>query len=373
MKMNWEEKRLGEVIKLEYGKPLPNDKRKSDGLYPVYGANGEISRSDEYYFDKYSIIVGRKGSAGEVKLSDNHFWPLDVTYFVTYDESRYDLVFLYYLLIFLDLPKLAKGVKPGINRNDVYEISVYIPPLPEQQRIVALLDQAFAAIDTAQKNTEKNLQNTQLLFEGYLNKVLSNPGQDWEKCKMVEVLLKTETINPTKNPDDYFDYIDVSSVNNQNYNIEITTKIKGIDAPSRARKLVNFGDVIFATVRPTLKRIAIIPEHLDGKICSTGYVVLKVTEKVINKYLFYFLLSNKFMNKMEQLQKGASYPAVTETDVKNQFLFYPKSPQEQKIIINKLDTLSNATNKLKAKYLRKLKVLEELKKSILQKAFVGDL
>lgn len=125
--MNWQTKKLGEVIKLEYGKPLLDSKRKSDGAYPAYGANGEKTRTDEYYYNKRSIIVGRKGSAGELRLTQEKFWPLDVTYFVTFDHSKYDLNFIYYLLSDLGLPKLAKGVKPGINRNEVYSIIVKTP------------------------------------------------------------------------------------------------------------------------------------------------------------------------------------------------------------------------------------------------------
>ena len=136
----WKKKKLGEIIKLEYGKPLPDSKRKSDGVYPVYGANGEKDRSNEYYYDKYSIIVGRKGSAGEINLTEERFWPLDVTYFVTFDLKKHDLNFIYYILNNLKLSKLAKGVKPGINRNEVYSIDVHIPLFSEQKSIVAKLD-----------------------------------------------------------------------------------------------------------------------------------------------------------------------------------------------------------------------------------------
>jgi len=136
-KAAWREQRIGQILKLEYGKPLDKKHRKENGLYPVYGANGEKARSDKYYFDKPSIIVGRKGSAGEVNLTESKFWPLDVTYFVTFDEHEYDLRFLYHLLIALDLPSLARGVKPGINRNEVYAKVVKVPLLPEQQRIVS--------------------------------------------------------------------------------------------------------------------------------------------------------------------------------------------------------------------------------------------
>ncbi len=83
MKNGWQTKSLGELIRLEYGKPLSDEKRKADGKYPVYGANGEKHRTDEYFHDKPSIIVGRKGSAGEINLTERKFWPLDVTYFVS--------------------------------------------------------------------------------------------------------------------------------------------------------------------------------------------------------------------------------------------------------------------------------------------------
>jgi type I restriction enzyme S subunit len=83
---------------------------------------------------------------------------------------------------------------------------------------------------------------------------------NWKIKTLGEVLLKTETINPANSPDEEFDYIDVSSVSNQTYAVEATQRLKGRDAPSRARRQVRSGDVIFATIRPTLKRI-------DGRQC----------------------------------------------------------------------------------------------------------
>ena len=137
---NWEEKKLGDFLKLEYGKPLDKKDRKENGKFPVYGANGEKDRTDKFYYDKSTIIIGRKGSAGELNLTESKFWPLDVTYFVTFDNKKYDLNFVYFLLSTLKLTKLAKGVKPGINRNDVYLINIFIPNLKDQKTIVAKLD-----------------------------------------------------------------------------------------------------------------------------------------------------------------------------------------------------------------------------------------
>ena len=129
----------------------------------------------------------------------------------------------------------------------------------------------------------------------------------WKSMKLIDVIQKTETINPQKKPDTSFEYIDVSSVCNQRFMIEGTSTIFGKNAPSRARKLIRTGDIIFATVRPTLKRIAQIPEHLDGQVCSTGYFVLRPKDFVKGRFLFYFLFTEKFVGAMENLQKGASY------------------------------------------------------------------
>lgn len=157
-------------MKFEYGKPLDNLKRKPEGKYPVYGANGVKDRSDEYYYDKPSIIVGRKGSAGELNYTEEKFWPLDVTYFVTYDIKKYDLNFIYYLLSKQKLPSLAKGVKPGINRNDIYAINIRIPNLSEQQLIVKKLDSLSQKTKKLVLIYNKKLKNLEELKQSILEK-----------------------------------------------------------------------------------------------------------------------------------------------------------------------------------------------------------
>ena len=147
-----------------------------------------------------------------------------------------------------------------------------------------------------------------------------------------EVLLKTEAFNPAITPDKEFDYIDVSSVSNESFEVEETQRLKGRDAPSRARRLVKTGDVIFATVRPTLKRIARVPVELDGQICSTGYFVMRPSAEIDEQYLFYSLFTDEFMNSMEALQKGARYPAVTDVEVRAQRLRYPPRPEQRRIV-----------------------------------------
>ena len=106
----------------------------------------------------------------------------------------------------------------------------------------------------------------------------------WEIKKLGDVLVKTESIDPTKNPNEDFTYLDVSSVNKETKEIENTTLLLGKDAPSRARKLVRTNDVIFATVRPTHNRVALITAEYDEQVCSTGYFVLRGKDFIYNQY-----------------------------------------------------------------------------------------
>jgi type I restriction enzyme S subunit len=154
----------------------------------------------------------------------------------------------------------------------------------------------------------------------------------WQTKKLGEVLERTETVNPLLCPNTEFDYIDVSSVSNTTLKIEATQRLKGKDAPSRARKLVRTNDIIFATIRPTLKRIAVVPQHLNEQVCSTGYFVLRPKQGMDHRFVFYSLFTANFIRQMESLQKGASYPAVTDGDVKAQEIPVPPLAEQQRIV-----------------------------------------
>ena len=164
----------------------------------------------------------------------------------------------------------------------------------------------------------------------YEERAMSKAGTgEWQTKTLGDVLLKTETTDPARSPQTGFDYIDVSSVSNETLSIQETQRLKGKDAPSRARRLVRANDVLFATIRPTLRRIAIVPEELDNQVCSTGYFVLRSKPDVDYRFVFYFLQTEDFMTSMETLQKGASYPAVTEGDVRSQLIPVPPLDEQQ--------------------------------------------
>ncbi len=170
---DWEKLNVGEIIKLEYGKALPYSDRCNNGENPVYGANGIKDRTNKYLYDKPSIIVGRKGSVGELNYVESKFWALDVTYYVKFDENQYNLNFLYYLLKRLKLQTLARGVKPGLNRNEVYNLNVAIPKINTQQQIVEKLDKLQEQVKSLEAIYEQKIKDLEELKQSILQKAFN--------------------------------------------------------------------------------------------------------------------------------------------------------------------------------------------------------
>lgn len=376
MSYKWEKKKLGEIIKLEYGKPLPSEKRNPKGKFPVYGANGEKDRTDEYYYNNPSIIVGRKGSAGEINFTENKFWPLDVTYFVTYNEKKYNLKFLYHLLSTLNLPKLAKGVKPGINRNDVYSIDVKTPTLPEQKRIVAVLNEAFDSIAKAKKNAEKNFTNAKELFESYLNEIFANPGDGWEKKKLGDFYEITSSKRVFKSEwkksgVPFYRAREIVKLAQQNYvNNELFISEDMYNLYAEKYGIPKEHDIMVTGVG-TLGICYVVKKN-DKFYFKDGNIIWFKRKNDINSQFVEYALKSNYLKKQINDNAGATVGTYTIIRAKNTVIPIP-TIYEQKIIVAKLDELSAETKRLEEIYRQKSADLDELKQSILNKAFNGEL
>jgi type I restriction enzyme S subunit len=158
-KQQWTVKPLGKVASFEYGKALPAKIRSDGGLIPVYGSNGITGYHDNPLITEQAIVIGRKGSAGALNIAIKPFWPTDVTYY-SIPPQYLDLKFYYLLLSTLGLDKLGKGIKPGLNRNEAYKLVITYPPLAEQKRIVAKVDELMAVCDAleAAQNSQRTLK-----------------------------------------------------------------------------------------------------------------------------------------------------------------------------------------------------------------------
>jgi type I restriction enzyme S subunit len=151
----WEKTTLGNVLPILYGKGLPKAKRDNSGSVAVYGSSGQVGNHSEALTTKASLIIGRKGSVGEVYYSTNPCWPIDTVYFVERKEGLY-LKFFEYLLKGLNLRQLDKSTAvPGLSRDDYNAVEVVVAPYNEQKRIVAEIEKQFSRLDEAVANLKR--------------------------------------------------------------------------------------------------------------------------------------------------------------------------------------------------------------------------
>ena len=182
--------------------------------------------------------------------------------------------------------------------------------------------------------------------------------EGWEYKKLGDICRKGKNIKwDDQTNDTSFRYIDLTSVDRNDLCIHNPQIITKDNAPSRAKQILQGGDIIFATTRPTLRRVSLIDEQYDGDICSTGFCVLRPQKEVKSKIIFYALLNDSFYKYIEPLQTGANYPAVTDNIVKNYIIPVPPLSEQQSIV----DYLDSAFAKIDAMKANAEKALNDAK------------
>ena len=152
-----------------------------------------------------------------------------------------------------------------------------------------------------------------------------------------------EKKDPTKNPTDSFIYVDISCVNVRFGVIENPRELTGEEAPSRARKLVKTNDIIISTCRPTRGAIAVIPQELNGQICSTGFSVLRAKERINPFFLHYALRLPSTLEQFRKWSTGSSYPAILDEDVEKTKIPVPDK-NTQDLIANQIHKANQIRN-----------------------------
>ncbi len=159
----------------------------------------------------------------------------------------------------------------------------------------------------------------------------------WVMTTIEAITLLVDKANPSEYPNKVFDYLDISSIDNSINRVTEPKAYLGAEAPSRARQLVFADDVLFSTVRTYLRNIALVPNQFSGQVASTGFCILRASTGTIGSFLFYYVLTDDFLEELGKLQRGVSYPAVRDTDVKSQPI--PLAPlNEQHRIVEAIET-----------------------------------
>ena len=373
MREEWEVKRLGDVATLQRGFDLPLQDRVP-GKVPIISSSGRSDTHRDAAVEGPGVVTGRSGSIGSVFFVEEGFWPLNTALYVK-DFHGNDPKYVYYLLIHLNLSRFASGSGvPTLNRNHVHDELVPVPPLPEQQRIVALLDEALAGLATAKANAERNLQNAREVFEAHLEVVIRSQQEGWEEKTLGELCTIARGGSPrpiseylTTEPSGV-NWVKISDATLSGKYIYKTAQAIKPEGVSRSR-MVNDGDFILSNSmsfgRPYIMRTSGCIH--DGWLVLSGYA-----SSLEQDYLYYVLGSGLVYRQFDYLAAGSTVRNLNIELASRVVL--PVPPKEiQRAIVKRVEYLSAETQRLTELYERKLVALDELKKTLLQQAFNGEL
>ncbi len=262
------------------------------------------------------------------------------------------------------------AAQPNLSAKSLSEFEIRFPPLPEQRRIVGILDEAFEGIATAKANAEKNLQNARALFESHLQSVFSQRGDRWVEKKLSDVCAITSTlVDPRKA--EFLDLIHVGAGNIESQTgVFVELKTAREEGLISGKFLFDDSMVLYSKIRPYLMKVA-RPDF--GGLCSADMYPLAPLPNVITRdYLFHLLLSKPFTEYAIKGSARAGMPKVNREHLFDYRVWLP-NVKVQTELAAKLDNLHQETQRLASIYERKLAALEALKKSLLDQAFSGKL
>jgi type I restriction enzyme S subunit len=370
MKQGWEIKKLGKVCRVIAGQSPEGKFYNNSGIgLPFY--QGKKEYGEKYIGEPttWTTKTTKEAEPGDVLISVRA--PVGPVNFSTQKicigrglaairaSELIDREFLFNFLLKHETEIIgnAGAVFNSISKNQIEAIVIPLPPLPEQQRIVAILDEAFAAIAKAKANAEQNLKNARELFESYLKSVFANKSEGWENTTLNQI---SENLDSRRVP------------------ITQNLRKKGSVPYYGASGIVDYVEdylfddnllLVSEDGANLLARTYPIAFSIEGKSWVNNHAhILKFKNMASQKFVEYYLNSIK----LDDYVSGMAQPKLNQKMLNSVLIPFPPLIEQQAIIEN-LNALAEKTKKLEAIYQTKLDDLEELKKSILHKAFAGEL
>ena len=397
MKSEWQTRKLGDLLEVQNGYAFSSKDYSESGHFIMRIGNvqnGYVALSNpkfinltadeklqRFVLSEGDILVSLTGNVGRVGVIQKEHLPAALNQRVARITINKDspatreflLFFLYSDWFREELIGAGHGAaQQNVSTKDLVEIQLPFPPLPEQKRIVGILDKAFAAISTAKENAEKNLQNARELFESYLQSVFANPGDGWEEKKLGKIGKAiygyTEKASFNKIGPKFLRITDIQD-GRVNWGTVPFCKINKTDLE---KYILTDGDIVFARTGATTGKSFLVRNPPQSVFASYLIKVHITNKELIPEYLFLFFQTKIYWDVINAGVSGSAQGGFNATKLSELSTPIPPLP-EQKHIVAKLDSLSAETKKLEAIYQQKISDLEELKKSILQKAFNGEL
>jgi len=333
------------------------------------------------------ILLAKNGTTGVGAIVDR-----DVVFdiYVSLAHIRVlDGILSSYMLYFINSPlakkqfnKRLKGMGvPNLHLKEIREVLIPFPTsLKEQKQIVTTLDKAFKQIDQAKANLEKNLNNAKELFQSKLNEVFSQRGEGWEEKTLKEITTKIGSGSTPRGGQSSYKESGISLIRSMNVHDDgfREKKLAFID-DEQALKLKNVTlekeDVLLNITGASVARCCIVPDNFLPARVNQHVSIIRLKENILHpSYLHYCLTAQENKNKLLNIgRQGATREAITKVQIENFIISYPKDMNRQLEVLEALHVIKEKSNLLEIHYQQKLNNLEDLKKSILQKAFKGEL
>ena len=341
--------------------------KQKNKVYDYYGAAGIIDKVDGFIFDERLLLIGEDGANLLSRSKDNAFFAegkywvnnhahvLDAT-----DKNLLDFVAIVINAMKLD-DYITGSAQPKLSQDNLNKIPIALPPLQEQERIVKELNHWFSLVDCIEYQKD-NLQNTinqtkskilDLAIHGKLvpqdptdepatellkrinpNAEITSDNGHYQKLPDGWILTRGKNIfNQMKSCQPFgeeFKYIDIDAIDNKQQKINKIKTIKVANAPSRASRYTQKGDVVFSMVRPYLRNIAIVPEN--NCIASTGFYVCSPKELLQTGFCYYLMVSDYVVNGLNQYMKGDNSPSINKKNVDDWFFPIPPLKEQHRIV-----------------------------------------
>jgi type I restriction enzyme S subunit len=385
--MGWSIEKLGDYCEVIAGQS-PEGKYYNDSGdgFPFYQGKKEFGSRFIGGPKKWTTKLTKKARAGDILMSVRA--PVGPINFSTQDvcigrglaairpAEKLDKNFLFYYLLSKqdEITGNEGAVFASINKSQIEALSFSYFDMNEQKRIVAILDQVFADIEQARAKTEQNLKNAHELFGSYLQQVFSQRGEGWVEAELFDHVKFIDYRGKTPNKTESGLRLITAKNVRMGY---VKTAPQEFVAPDSyddwmTRGIPQKGDVLFTTEAP-LANVAQLDTD-DKVVFAQRIITMQTNSEVLNStFLKYMLMSQPLQQRIHDKGTGATCTGIKASLLKKILIVFPASIKAQREYISILDSLTTQVKDLECIYAKKLSLLDELKKSILQKAFTGEL
>lgn len=380
--VEWEVQELSEILEICYGKSQ-KEVECNDGIYKILGTGGVIGYTNEFLWDKPSVLIGRKGTIDKPQYIEEPFWTVD-TLFYTKIKNQNIAKWIYYYLNNIDLKRYneATGV-PSLSVSNLNKIRVSRPTVAEQKKIVEII----STVDNQIENTDGLIEKTKELKKGLMQRLLTKGightefkkteigkiPNEWEVKSLEEISIGKGEYGINAAAKEYEQneprYLRITDIDD-NYKLS-NQEIKSVDADEDEyqKYILKENDIVFARTGNTTGK-SYLYEKCDGELVFAGFLIKFAINPLLydSSFLKYYVQTKYYWDWVQKMSLRSGQPGINSKEYSS--LLVPVPPVDEQY---KIATILREVDNRIEKYDIKRQKLQHLKKGLMQKLLTGKL